>query len=174
MPAARRTAVALALVLATAGCTGDERPDDGEPAPQQTVTQVLGTVDLDAAVGGNVVLFDIAAGPDGTPVALLGADGNPQSWLVRLTQGDAGPAATDVRPIPPVDSHARLAVAADGTVLIAGDQLLRLSPCATEPTATPWDLGGIPTTVVLSPDGRTLYAARDTLVAAVDVATGAV
>ncbi|MGK5170516.1 YncE family protein [Geodermatophilus sp. CPCC 205761] len=173
MPAARRTAAALAAVLATAGCTGDERPDDGEPAPQQTVTEVLGTVDLDAAVGGNVVLFDLAAGPDGSPVALLGADGNPQSWLVRLTSGDAGPAATDVRSIPPVDAHARLAVTDDGTVLVAGAELLRLPPGVAQPTATPWDLGGIPTAVVLTSDGRTLYAARDTRVAAVDVATGA-
>ncbi|MBB3086637.1 WD40 repeat domain-containing protein [Geodermatophilus sabuli] len=167
MPAARRTAALLALVLAADGCTGERR---GEPTPQ---TALVDTIDLDAAVGTDVVIYDLAASPTGTPVALVGADGAPQSWLVRLALDDAG-AATDLRAIPAVASTAQLAVAPDGTVLVADDELTRVPPDAAEVSAVPWDLGGPPSAVALSPDGRTLSAARDTTITAVDVATGAV
>ncbi|MGY1636646.1 WD40 repeat domain-containing protein [Geodermatophilus sp. SYSU D00742] len=170
MPAARRTAALLALVLTTAGCTEEQR---GDPSPAPDRSDVIDTVDLDAAVGTDVVIYDLAASPAGVPVALLGADDAPQSWLLQLALDDAG-ATTDVRAIPAVDSTAQLAVAPDGTVLVADDELTHVPPGTAEVTAVPWDLGAAPTAVALSPDGRTLYAARDTTITAVDVATGAV
>ncbi|MGY1632202.1 hypothetical protein ACI784_10920 [Geodermatophilus sp. SYSU D01186] len=170
MPAARRTAVLLALALAAAGCTASELRGDGRPAPQRS--ELVATLDLDAAVGSDVVIYDLAASPAGTPVALLGAVDAAQSWLVRLSLGDAG-VATDVRAIPAVSSAAQVVVAPDGTVLVADDELTRVPP-GTDVTAVPWDLGGPPSAVALSPDGRTLYAARDAVVTSVDVATGTV
>ncbi|MGY1663893.1 WD40 repeat domain-containing protein [Geodermatophilus sp. SYSU D00705] len=171
MPAARRTAVLLALALVVAGCTASELRGDGRPAPQRS--ELVATLDLDAAVGSDVVIYDLAASPAGTPVALLGAVDAAQSWLVRLSLGDAG-VSTDVRAIPAVDPAAQLAVAPDGTVLVAGDELTRVPPDTSEVITTPWDPGGPPSAVALSPDGRTLFAARDAVVTAVDVVTGAV
>ncbi|MGY1823274.1 hypothetical protein [Geodermatophilus sp. SYSU D00079] len=170
MPAARRTAALLVLALAVAGCTASERRGDGRPAPQRS--DLVATLDLDDAVGSDVVLYDLAASRTGAPVALLGAADAAQSWLVRLTLGDAG-VATDVRAIPAVSSAAQLAVAPDGTVLVADDVLTRV-PSGTDVGAVPWGLGGPPSAVVLSPDGRTLTATRDTVVTVVDAVTGAV
>ncbi|MFW3171387.1 hypothetical protein [Geodermatophilus sp. CPCC 206100] len=171
MPVARRTAAAVALVLAAAGCTADERRGDGSPALD--TSDLVGTVDLDDAVGSDVVLYDLASAPDGTPVALLGAPDSPQSWLVELTVGEAGPTAVGVRAVPAVSATAQLVVAPDGTVLVADDALLTLPPRAAEPTAIPWQ-GGRPDAAALTTDGRTLYAARGPAITAVDVATGAV
>ncbi|RBY80545.1 hypothetical protein DQ238_08125 [Geodermatophilus sp. TF02-6] len=163
---ARRTAAALAVVLATAACTGGSGDEVG-PAqvdvPDDSLA-LLGTVDLDAAVDGDARLSDLAPSPDGDPVALLG-DGGTRSWLVDVTTGDGGPTATGVREIPAVGDDAELAVLPDGGALVAGTnptagyRLLTVPPGGTTPTVT--DLGLRPdrATTALSPDGRTFYAA---------------
>ncbi|NEK57059.1 hypothetical protein GCU56_04125 [Geodermatophilus sabuli] len=168
MTRARRAAATLAVALLVTGCTG---ADGDEPDGRETGDALLGTLDLDAAVGADVTLADLAPGPDGAPVALLTALDARQSWLVRITHGDGGPAA-DVRTIPPVPRDSGLAVAGDGTVLVVGDDLLAVPPDGEGPTAVPLPLGGPPSAVAL--DGRTLYLARGTALAAVDAATGAV
>ncbi|MGY1592243.1 hypothetical protein ACI79D_09735 [Geodermatophilus sp. SYSU D00708] len=161
MPARRRTAAALTLALLTAGCTGAEAP----PAPAPAV---LATLDLADAVGADVRLYDLAPGPDGAPVALVGdAD---SSWLVRIAPGEDGPAAATATPVPAVPPRSRLAVAPDGTAVIAGEDLVTV-PVHGSPTVTPLD-GGPPDAAVL--DGSTLYLAVDGRLAAVDVSTGAV
>ncbi|MGY1621037.1 hypothetical protein ACI789_02425 [Geodermatophilus sp. SYSU D00965] len=161
MPARRRTAAALALAMLTAGCTGAEEP----PAPAPAV---LAALDLADAVGADVRLYDLAPGPDGAPVALVGdAD---SSWLVRITPGEDGPASATASPIPAVPPRSRLAVAPDGTAVIAGEDLVTV-PVNGPPTVTPLD-GGPPDAAVL--DGSTLYLAADGRLAAVDIGTGAV
>ncbi|WNV74141.1 hypothetical protein [Geodermatophilus sp. DSM 44513] len=184
MPRARRTAAVLAVVLAAAACTGGGDEDgplprsgpDGGPALQ-------GVVDLDAAVEGDVRLFDLAADPGGDPVALLG-DGT-RGWLVGVGPGDDGPAATALLEVPAVGDDAELTVLPDGSFLIAGTdpttgyQLLTVPPDG-PPTVTA--LGQRPdrATTALSPDGRTLYAALTLLapgpaqLLAVDLAAGVV
>ncbi len=147
-----RTAAAALAVLLVAACTGE---DDAAPLPSRTV---LATVDLDAAVGTDVVPHDLAPGPDGAPVALVGdAD---RSWLVDLGTG----AATAV---PAAEPDSRLVVADDGTPLVVGTALTRAGGAV-----LPLPLGGPPAAVLL--DGDTLVLARDTRLAAVDVRTGAV
>ncbi|MGY1703582.1 hypothetical protein ACI79C_03340 [Geodermatophilus sp. SYSU D00697] len=162
MPPRRRTAAALALALLAAGCTGGA-PDPPVPAPT-----VLATLDLDTAVGTDVRLYDLAPGPDGVPVALVGdAD---SSWLVRITPGEDGPATATATPIPLVPPQSRLVIAPDGTAVVAGEDLLTVPPTG-QPAVTPLD-GGPPDAAVL--DGSTLFLAGDGLLRAVDVATGAV
>ena len=78
-----RTAATVLAVLLAAACTGR---DDAAPLPYRTV---LATVDLDAAVGTDVVVHDLTPSPVGAPVALAGAAGAPQSWLVDLDDGAA-------------------------------------------------------------------------------------
>ena len=147
-----RTAAAALAVLLVAACTGE---DDAAPPPSRTV---LATVDLDAAVGTDVVPRDLAPGPDGAPVALVGdAD---RSWLVDLGTGVA-------TAVPAVEPDSRLVVADDGTPLVVGTALTRAGGAV-----LPLPLGGPPADVLL--DGDTLVLARDTRLAAVDVRTGAV
>ena len=73
-----RTAATVLAVLLAAACTGR---DDAPPPPYRTV---LATVDVDAAVGTDVVVHDLTPSPVGAPVVLVGAAGAPQSWLVDL------------------------------------------------------------------------------------------
>jgi hypothetical protein len=162
MPARRRTAAALALALLLPACTGTE------PAPPDPAPAVLATLDLDAAVGADVRLYDLVPGPDGAPVALFGdAD---STWLVRITPGEDGPARATATAVPAVPPQSRLAVAPDGTAVIAGEDLVTVPPTG-QPTVTPLD-GGPPDAAVL--DDGTLYLAGDGRLTAVDVATGAV
>ncbi|WP_448609455.1 hypothetical protein [Geodermatophilus sp. URMC 60] len=163
MPPVRRTAAVLAVVLAAAACTsdGDAGPSprtgpDGRPA-------LLGTVDLDAAVGGDARLLDLAADPGGDPVALLG-DGGTRAWLVEVSLGEDGPTATPLLELPAVGDDAELGVLADGSFLVAstspttGYQLLTVPP---DGRATVTALGLRPdrAATALSVDGSTFYAA---------------
>ena len=164
MPRVRRTAAALTVVLAVAACTSD---GDGDGLPQRTGTDggpaLLGTVDLDAAVGGDARLLDLAAAPGGDPVALLG-DGGTRGWLVEVSSGEDGPTATPLLELPAVGDDAELTVLADGSFLVAntsptaGYQLLTVPPDG-RATATALGLRPDRAATALSPDGRTLYAA---------------
>jgi dipeptidyl aminopeptidase/acylaminoacyl peptidase len=148
-----RTAATALAVLLTAACTG------GDHAPPLLDT-VLDTVDLDAAVGTDVVVHDLAPSPDGLPVALVGAAGAAESWLVPLAGGT--PTA-----VPAVDPDSELVIADDGTPLVVGTALTRVGGAV-----LPLPLDGPPDAVLL--DGDVLSLARDTRLAAVDVGTGEV
>ncbi|MGY1680605.1 hypothetical protein [Geodermatophilus sp. SYSU D01176] len=160
----RTTAAALAVLLTAACTSGDDDVAPDDPAPP--LTAVVATVDLDEAVGTDVVFYDLAPSPDGGPVALVGADCADQNWLVPLAGDDASPT---VRAIPAVDPGSELVIADDGTPLVVGTELTRVGDT---PTAVPLPLGGPPTAVLL--DGDTLYLAHDTRLIAVDAITGAV
>ncbi|MEX5718588.1 hypothetical protein [Geodermatophilus maliterrae] len=149
----RAAAAALAVLLVTA-CTGGDRT----AGPR--IDTVLDTVDVDDAVGTDVVFYDLATAPDGPPVALVGAAGADQSWLVRLPSG-----ATTA--IPAVEPDSELVITDDGTPLIVGTALTPVGGAV-----LPLPLGGPPAAVLLA--GDTLYLARDTRLAAVDAGTGAV
>jgi hypothetical protein len=163
MPRVRRTAAVLAAVLAVAACTdgGNAGPSprsgaDGGPA-------LLGTVDLDAAVGGDARLLDLAADPGGDPVALL-RDGGTRAWLVEVAGGEDGPTATPLLELPAVGDDAELSVLADGSFLVAGTgptngyQLLTVRPDG-QAKVTALGLRPDRAATALSADGRTLYAA---------------
>ena len=163
MPRVRRTVAVLAVVLAAAACTGDGDADPARRSGSDGGPALLGTVDLDAAVGGDARLLDLAAPPGGDPVALLG-DGGTRGWLVRVGSGGNGPTATTLLELPAVGDDAELTVLADGSFLVAntspttGYQLLTVRP---DGQATVTTLGVRPerAATALSPDGRTLYAA---------------
>ncbi|SFT66906.1 hypothetical protein SAMN05660657_02294 [Geodermatophilus amargosae] len=148
----RTAAIALAVLLAAA-CTG------GDDVPPLLDT-VVDTVDLDAAVGTDVVVYDLAPSPDGLPVALVGAAGAAESWLVPLAGGT--PTA-----VPAVDPDSELVIADDGTPLIVGTALTRVGGAV-----LPLRLDGPPDAVLL--DGDVLNLARDTRLTAVDAGTGEV
>jgi hypothetical protein len=150
-----RTAATVLAVLLAAACTGR---DDAAPAPYRTV---LATVDLDAAVGTDVVVHDLTPSPVGAPVVLVGAAGAPQSWLVDLD--DDGTATA----MPAVEPGSELVISDDGTPLVVGTALTRVGG-----DVLPLPLGGPPTAVLLV--GDMLYLARDTHLVTVDVGTGAV
>ena len=149
-----RTAATVLAVLLAAACTGR---DDVTPPPYRTV---LATVDLDAAVGTDVVVHDLAPSPMGAPVALVGAAGARESWLVDLDDG----AATVV---PAVEPGSELVVGDDGTPLVVGTALARAGG-----DVLPLPLGGPPHAVLLV--GDALHLARDTRLVTVDAGTGAV
>jgi hypothetical protein len=149
-----RTVATVLAVLLAAACTGR---DDATPPPYRTV---LATVDLDAAVGTDVVVHDLAPSPVGAPVALVGPAGAPQGWLVDLDDG----AATAV---PAVEPGSELVVSGDGTPLVVGTALARVGG-----DVLPLPLGGPPDAVLLV--GETLHLARDTRLVTVDLSTGAV
>ncbi|WP_448638625.1 hypothetical protein [Geodermatophilus sp. URMC 63] len=150
-----RTAAAAAVaVLLAAACTGG---DVDAPPPLRAVVR---TLDVDAAVGTDVVVHDLAPRPDGLPVALVGAPRAGQGWLVDLGSGD--PTA-----VPGLDPGSELVIADDGTPLVVGTALTRVGGAV-----LPLPLGGPPDAVLL--DGDTLHLARDTHLAAVDAGTGAV
>lgn len=185
MPRARRTAAALAAVLATAACTGDA---DAGPSPTGGSgggPTLLGTVDLDAAVGGNARLLDLAAAAGGgDPVALL-SDGGTRGFLAEIGTGDGGPTATTLLELPAVGDDAELAVLDDGSFLVAatsptaGYQLLTVPP---DGQATVTGLGLRPerAATAVSADGALFYAALTLADAdpgrllAVDLAAGVV
>src|SRR3712207_7317927 len=108
-----RTAAAVLAVLLAAACTGR---DDAAPPPYRTV---LATVDLDAAVGRDVVVHDLAPSPGGAPVVLVGAAGAPHSWLVDLDGG-----ATTA--LPAVEPGSELVIDDDGTPLVVGTALAQV------------------------------------------------
>ena len=141
MPRVRRTVAVLAVVLAAAACTGDGDADPARRSGSDGGPALLGTVDLDAAVGGDARLLDLAAPPGGDPVALLG-DGGTRGWLVRVGSGGDGPTATTLLQLPAVGDDAELTVRPDGQATVT---TLGVRP---ERAAT-----------ALSADGRTLYAA---------------
>ena len=149
-----RTAATVLAVLLAAACTGG---DDAAPPPYRTV---LATVDLDAAVGTDVVVHDLTPSPVGAPVALVGAAGAPQSWLV-----DSGDGAATA--VPAVEPGSELVISDDGTPLVVGTALTRAGG-----DVLPLPLGGPPDAVLLV--GDTLHLARDTRLVTVDVGTGAV
>jgi hypothetical protein len=162
MPRVRRAAAALAVVL-TAACTGE---GDAGPSPRtgtDGAPTLLGTVDLDAAVGGDARLLDLAAAPGDDPVALLG-DGGTRAWLVEVGPGEDGPTATTMLELPVVGDDAELSVLPGGSFLvahtspIAGYQLLTV-PRDGQATVTALGLRPDRAATALSPDGRTLYAA---------------
>ena len=163
MPRVRRTVAVLAVVLAAAACTGDGDTDPAGRSGPDGGPALLGTVDLDAAVGGDARLLDLAASPGGDPVALLG-DGGTRGWLVRVGEGGDGPKATTLLQLPAVGDDAELPALADGAFLVAntspttGYQLLTARP---DGQATVTTLGVRPerAATALSADGRTLYAA---------------
>jgi hypothetical protein len=163
MPRVRRTAAVLAAVLAVAACT-DEGNAGPSPRPgTDGGPTLLGTVDLDAAVGGDARLLDLAADPGGDPVALLG-DGGTRAWLVEVAGGEDGPTATPLLELPAVGDDAELSVLADGSFLVAstgptsGYQLLTVRPDG-QATVTALGLRPDRAATALSTDGRTLYAA---------------
>jgi hypothetical protein len=163
MPRVRRTAAALAVVLAAAACTSDGDVGPSQRSGPDGGPVLLGTVDLDAAVGGDARLLDLAAPPGGDPVALL-SDGDTRGWLVQVGSGGDGPMATTLLQLPAVGDDAELTVLADGSFLVAstsptaGYQLLTVRP---DGQATVTALGVRPerAATALSPDGRTLFAA---------------
>ncbi|SET21429.1 hypothetical protein [Geodermatophilus poikilotrophus] len=184
MPRVRRTAAALAVVLTAAACTGE---GDAGPSPRtggDGAPALLGTVDLDAAVGGDARLLDLAAVPGDGPVALLG-DGGTRAWLVEVAPGEEGPTATALLELPDVGDDAALSVLPDGSFLVAhtnptaGYQLLTV-PRDGQATVTALGLRPDRAATALSPDGRTLYAALSlpapapAQLLAVDVAAGVV
>ncbi|WP_369253371.1 hypothetical protein [Geodermatophilus amargosae] len=148
----RTAATALAVLLSTA-CTGG---DDAPPL----LDSVVDAVDLDAALGTDVVLYDLAPSADGLPVALVGAAVAAQGWLVPL----AGGAPTAV---PAVDPGSELVIADDGTPLVVGTALTRVGGAV-----LPLPLDGPPDAVLL--DGDVLSLARGPRLAAVDAGTGQV
>ncbi|SNS43575.1 hypothetical protein SAMN04488107_2546 [Geodermatophilus saharensis] len=127
-------------MLLAAGCTGGDDPH---------VPRVLDTVDLDAAVGTDVVVHDLAGS-----LVLVGDAG--RRWLVPLDGG----APT------PIDPDSELVIG-DGTPLVVGTALTPVGGAA-----LPLPIDGPPTAALL--DGEALVLARDTRLAAVDPGTGAV
>ncbi|MGY1701412.1 hypothetical protein [Geodermatophilus sp. SYSU D00766] len=127
-------------MLLAAGCTGGVDPH---------VPRVLDTVDLDAAVGTDVVVHDLAG-----PLVLVGDDD--RRWLVPLDGG--APTA--------VDPGGELVVTGDGPPLVVGTALTPVGGAA-----LPLPIDGPPTAALL--DGDALVLARGTRLAAVDPATGA-
>ncbi|PRY48631.1 hypothetical protein LY71_1089 [Geodermatophilus tzadiensis] len=145
-----RTAAAALFVLLAAACTAGPDPPGARA--------VIGTVDLDSALGTDVTVLDLAPDPDGPPVALVSGDG--RSWLVP-------PATGVVREIPAAEPGSRLVIADTGTPLVVGTALTQVGG-----EVLPLPLGGPPTAALL--DGDTLYLAHDTELAAVDAHTGEV
>ncbi|WP_175471714.1 hypothetical protein [Geodermatophilus telluris] len=136
---------ALAVLLA-AGCTGGDARER---------LQVQRTVDLDAAVGTDVTVLDLA--PGSPPVALVrGGDGG--SWLVTPTTGV-------VQEVPAAEPGSELVIADDGMPLVVGTVLTR-----PDGTVLPLPGTGPPSAAVL--DGDTLYLAHDEQLTAVDARTG--
>ncbi|MGY1696818.1 hypothetical protein ACI780_18120 [Geodermatophilus sp. SYSU D00814] len=127
-------------MLLAAGCTGGVDPH---------VPRVLRTVDLDAAVGTDVVVHDLAG-----PLVLVGdAD---RRWLVLLNGG--APTL--------VDPGSELVIG-DGTPLVVGTALTPVGGAA-----LPLPVDGPPTAALL--DGDAVVLARGTRLTAVDPSTGAV
>jgi hypothetical protein len=163
MPRVRRTAAALAVVLTAAACTGDGDAGPSQRTGADGAPVLLGTVDLDAAVGGDARLLDLAPDPGGDPVALL-SDGGTRAWLVEVGPGEDGPTATTLLELPAVGDDAELTVLPDGSFLVAntsptaGYQLLTVPPDG-QATVTALGLRPDRAATALSRDGRTLYAA---------------
>jgi hypothetical protein len=184
MPRVRRTVAVLAAVLTVAACTGNGSPGPSQRTGGDGVPALLGTVDLDAAVGGGARLLDLAAAPGGDPVALLG-DGGTRGWLVRVGSSGDGPTATTLLELPAVGDDAELTVLADGSFLVAdtspttGYQLLTVRPDG-QATVTTLGLRPERAATALSADGRTLLAALTlpdagpAQLLAVDLASGVV
>ena len=117
MPRVRRAAAALAVVL-TAACTGEGNAGPSPRTGTDGAPALLGTVDLDAAVGGDARLLDLAVAHGDDPVALLG-DGGTRAWLVEVAPGEDGPTATALLELPVVGDDAELSVLPGGSFLVA-------------------------------------------------------
>jgi hypothetical protein len=184
MPRVRRAAAALAVVLTAAACTGEGNAGPSPRTGTDGAPTLLGTVDLDAAVGGDARLLDVAGAPGDDPVALLG-DGGTRAWLVEVAPGEEGPTATALLELPVVGDDAELSVLPGGSFLVAhtsptaGYQLLSV-PRDGQATVTALGLRPDRAATALSPDGRTLYAALSlpapgpAQLLAVDLAAGVV
>ena len=158
MPACR--AAPLAVVLLAAGCT--TVTGDPSPAPP-TFTEAVDSVALDAIAPAGVDVLDLAPTPDGGTLALLADTADPAvTYLAPIDEDGVG----EVRRLD--DAGDRLLVTADGTVLVIGPGRLTTVGAGTVDLAVTGDVAA------LSPDGRRLYVANGTELAAVDPATGAV
>lgn len=160
----RRTVVLLAVGVCVAGCTATA----DEPAPDVSFGEVLGTLDLDDAVGRDARTSSLAARPTAGAVVLL--DTGDGGVLVDLLVRDGEPRAGDVTP-----------VVSGGEVLVTpGDVPLVVGTGSAGGTLELVDgpmtvsLGAAPEVVAaaLSPDGRTLFVtAADRQLLAFDTAT---
>lgn len=175
-----------------AGAASPQRPPAVSAGP---LTEELGSLDLAGAVGNpDAQLFDLAAHPDGSTLALLGVtDGyGLTSWLVRLVPGPGGLEAGQVTELPGFVEFSQVLAADDGTVAVVGvafgdggDALTVAAVRDGQVTEHTVDTGvdGTPdtTAAAVSPDGGTVYVAgywredgEGSRLLAVDVASGEV
>ncbi|WP_409331884.1 hypothetical protein [Trujillonella humicola] len=166
MPTARKRTALLALLLAVSpGCTATA----DEPAPDVSFDEVLGTLDLDEAVGTDARMSSLAARPTGGAVVLL--DTGDGGVLVDLLVQDGEPRAGDATP---VASSGEVLVTPGGIPLVVGTGATGDTLELVDGPATT-SLGAAPEVVAaaLTPDGTTLVvAAADRQLIAVDPATG--
>ncbi len=156
----RRTATTAFVALLATGCT--TVTGDPSPAPR-TFTEAVGTVALDGVSPAGVDVLDLAPTPDGGTLALLADTADPAvTYLAPIDDDGLG----EVRRLDVAGD--RLFVTADGTVLVAGPGRLTTVGGGTVDLAVTGDVAA------LSPDGRRLYVANESELAAVDPATGAV
>ncbi|MGY1696829.1 MULTISPECIES: hypothetical protein [unclassified Geodermatophilus] len=162
MPTTRRAAAcAVVALMAATGCT--EVRGDPVPAPR-TFEELRAIVDLDAVAPAGVDVLDLAAGPEGA-VALLADTADPAvTYLAPVDEDGVG----ELRRLDgPAD---QLFVTDDGTAVVTAPGRLTTVPPGGEPAVTDLDVAG--DTTALSPDGRSLYLATQSRLAAVDPATG--
>lgn len=164
MPARRTAVSALVALVALAGCT--QVRGDPSPAPR-TFTGPVTTVALDDVAPAGVDVLDLAPTPDGGTLALLADTGDPATaYLAELDDDGLG----EVRRLDAAGD--RLFVTADGTVLVADPG--RLTTVGGTGDGASVELAVAGDVAALSPDGRRLYVADGTRLAALDPATGAV
>ncbi|WP_409331897.1 hypothetical protein [Trujillonella humicola] len=177
---------------AVPGVATHERPPAVSAGP---LTEELGDLDLVEAVGNpGARLFDLAAQPDGSTLALLGdPDGYGRTgWLVRLVPGPGGLQVEEVTELPGFVEYSQVLTAGDGTVVVVGvapgAEGYGLTVAAVhdgEVVEHLVDAGvdGTPdtTAAALSPDGTTVYVAgywredgEGSRLLAVDVGSGEV
>ena len=163
MPTARRAAVtAFVAMMAAPGCTSVA--GDASPAPR-TFTEAVGSVALDGVSPAGVDVLDLAATPDGGTLALLADTADPAVTYLAPIGDDAR--LGEVRRLDGAGGD-RLFVTADGTVLVAAPGRLTTVGGETVELGVPGEV------TALSPDGRRLYVAGGTQLAALDPATGEV
>lgn len=197
-----RSSVLAAAVLLLTGCSSAVAGTATAPAAPSP--GLLGSVDL-AAVDDELTPRDVVALDDGSFLVLLTGDssygGEAGSALVELVPGGDGVTVGTVTAGAPYVGGSEVHVADDGTVVAVGsvpvgdgdDEQLDVALTVLAPGAERAEVRVLPAdpelgtadraTAVLSPDGRTLYAAlrwyvvggdEVTRLVTVDVATGAV